>query len=74
MHADVEDITSGALSGCEDYYTECILTLRGSLLSQQLICTACGPKVSEQTQFLPVGFQIGVWSLYTAYDILESIQ
>lgn len=26
MHADV-----GALSGCEDYYTECILILRGSL-------------------------------------------
>ena len=31
MHADVEDMTSGALSGCEDYYTECILILRGPL-------------------------------------------
>lgn len=34
MHTDVEDMTSGAPSGCEDYYTSCtLLLIRSSLQS-----------------------------------------
>lgn len=60
MHADVEDMTSGALSGCEDYYTECILILRGSLPQSATNLYSLLAK-SDRTDTVPTeGFQIGV--------------
>lgn len=54
MHADVEDMTSGALSGCEDYYTECILILRGPLPQS----AANLYSLLAKTQFLQQAFKV----------------
>ena len=59
MHADVEDMTSGALSGCEDYYTECILILRGPLPQSATNLYSLLAKSDRISIVLAAGFSIG---------------
>lgn len=60
MHADVEDMTSGALSGCEDYYTECILILRGPLPQSAANLYSLLAKIGRTDTVPTAGFQSGV--------------